>query len=139
MRKDEYAYLQSMRTDHVGKFEGVDKTWRKECNFKEKRGKTVYGLNCDWCLTWHWWRSSWWWRLQSKCSIRWQCWSNCRRPYESIMTSTSRKRKFSLISVNTFPIPQYKHVIHQETLVIKHQQPNRWSKKTKLKDIFASL
>ena len=26
MRKDEYAYLQSMRTDHVGKFEGVDKT-----------------------------------------------------------------------------------------------------------------
>ena len=58
---------------------------------------------------------------------------------ESIMTSTSRKRKFSLTSVETFSSPQYKHVIYQETLVIKQQQANRWSKKTKLKDVFASM
>lgn len=38
---------------------------------------------------------------------------------ESMMISTSRKRKFSLMSIKTFPSPQYKHVIYQETLVIK--------------------
>ena len=40
MRKDEYACLQSMRTGRECN--------AIECNYKDKRGKTVYGLNCDW-------------------------------------------------------------------------------------------
>ena len=51
MRQDGYAHLQSMRTDRVGMCKGVDKTWKKEqkqkCKVKEKRGKTLYGLNYD--------------------------------------------------------------------------------------------
>lgn len=52
MRQDEYAHLQSMRTDRVGMCKGADKTWKKKtkarkCKVKGKRGKTVYGLNYD--------------------------------------------------------------------------------------------
>ena len=51
MCKEEYAYLQSMRANCVGKCKGVDLTWQKEQEQEnarlERREERLYGLNYD--------------------------------------------------------------------------------------------